>query len=47
MITLNAESPITYKKYKIWVYVCTLHYKIEKSTNAIIDEVRTLGVKNK
>lgn len=41
-ITIHAGSHFTGKKYKIWIFVCSNHYELEKKAGNIIDEIRTL-----
>lgn len=39
-VTIHAESDLTDKKYKIWIYLCAKHYQKEKDAGSIIDEVK-------
>ena len=40
LVTIHAESDLTDRKYKIWINLCAGHYKLEKESGSIIDEIR-------
>ena len=39
-VTIHAESDLTDRKYKIWINLCAGHYKLEKESGSIIDEIK-------
>ena len=39
-VTIRADSDLTDRKYKIWINLCAGHYKLEKKSGSIIDEIK-------
>lgn len=44
-IVIKAVSAFLKRKYKIWIYVCKQHYKLEKDAGSILEEVKTFHSK--